>query len=99
MSVSIYRFGDIYPRNDTERTVAISACVVGYVIINGYLIGALSSVLAEKARRLKKLRFRLELIESELVGLRLQVHFEIFIENKFVFRKIEKCRRWSERKF
>lgn len=51
--------------------MAISACVVGYVIINGYLIGALSSVLAEKARRLKKLRFRLELIESELVSLRL----------------------------
>lgn len=64
----ISRFGDIYPRTDNERALAIIISSVGFVLFNGYLIGGLSSVISENARRLSNLRFRLGLMQRELVS-------------------------------
>ncbi|KAL0280252.1 UNVERIFIED_CONTAM: hypothetical protein PYX00_001599 [Menopon gallinae] len=59
-------FGDILPRTDYERIFSLILAMMGFALINGYLIGALSSVLLEQARRLTNLRLRLKLIEAEL---------------------------------
>ncbi|EEB10158.1 voltage and ligand gated potassium channel, putative [Pediculus humanus corporis] len=59
-------FGDIIPTSDGEKLLESLVMLVGFILLKGYLIATLTSVLTEKARRLTYLKFRLSLMSFEM---------------------------------